>query len=209
MKKIFISCTIILFGILLTACGGSEKRKTAYLKAEETRPLDVPAHLDPPRTDTAIKILVDADELPPAISEPDSVLPPLVISNNQGEGANASIRYSAYGAYVLLDDNPASSWRRIGLSLPRLGLQDIVSDAESQSYDFNYSHPRRVNKKSFWQKMKFWSGPDYGPDYSGRYRLKLAPDGDKTRAYLQDTNGKPADSVSAGIILASLLNRVS
>lgn len=208
MKRILIISMLVLVGAALTACGGSEKRKTAYLKAEETKSLNVPAHLDPPRTDTAIKISVAAEDLPPAISEPDSILPPLVISDSHSGKSGASIRYSAHGAYVLFADTAASSWRRIGLSLPRLGLKDISSNVENQSYDFDFSHQRRVYKKTFWEKMKFWSGPNYGPDYSGRYRLKLVPDGTNTRAYLQDTNGNPADSQSAGVILTSLLERV-
>ncbi len=208
MKRIFIISAVTLLGLVLVGCGSSEKRKTAYLKAEETKLLSVPPHLDPPRTDTAVDILVAAEDLPPAITEPDSVLPPLVLSDVESGSANASLRYSAHGAYVLLEDTPTSSWRRIGLSLPRLGLKDIVSNAENQTYDFNYNHQRRVYKKSFWEKMKFWSGPQYSPDYSGRYRLKLVPDGKKTRAYLQDTNGNPAEPNSASVVLATLLERV-
>jgi len=207
MKKallLLLSLTLIL---VLTACGRSEKRKTAYIRATETSRLDVPADLDPPRTDTAINPAIAANELPPMTSEPKSTLPPLVLSSGQLENSNVTIGYSAHGTYLVLEDTLASSWRRVGLSLPRMGLENIKTNEADLTYDFDYHHDRLYYKKTTWEKMKFWQD-NRGPDYSGRYRLQLKDEGRSTRIYLQDSDGRPVEAAAAGVVFGTFLERL-
>lgn len=193
--------------LVLAACGTSEKRKTAYIRAQEIQRLDVPADLDPPRTDTAVNPAIAANVLPPVTSEPESTLPPLVLSSGQLENSNVTIGYSAHGTYLVLEDTLASSWRRVGLSLPRMGLTNIETNEADLSYDFDYSHQRIEYQKTTWEKMKFWQD-NRGPDYSGRYRVMLKDEGKSTRIYLQDTEGRPVDAVAAGVVFGTFLERL-
>lgn len=193
--------------LVLTACGRSEKRKTAYIRATEISRLDVPADLDPPRADTAINPAIAASELPEMTSEPKSTLPPLVLSSGQLENSNVTIGYSAHGTYLVLEDTLSSSWRRVGLSLPRMGLENIKANEADLTYDFDYNHERLYYKKTTWEKIKFWQN-NRGPDYSGRYRIKLKNEGESTRIYLQDTDGRPVETAAAGVVFSVFLERL-
>ncbi len=207
MKKALLLLLSITLILMLAACGSSEKRKTVYIRAAEIKPLNVPADLDPPRTDTAINPAIPATDLPAVSSEPETTLPPLILSSAQGEKSNASIGYSARGAYLTLADTVASSWRRLGLSLPRMGLTNIEPNESKLTYEFDYTHERRNYKTSVWQKMKFWQDHQ-GPDYSGRYRVQLKDEGKATRVYLQDSNGRPVDATVAGVVFGPFLERL-
>ncbi|MBE9547788.1 MAG: outer membrane protein assembly factor BamC [Proteobacteria bacterium] len=207
MKKVFFLLLSLALVVALAACGTSEKRKTAYVRAQETKRLDVPADLDPPRTDTAVNPAIAANELPPVTSEPESTLPPLVLSSGQLENSNVTIGYSAHGTYLVMEDTLASSWRRVGLSLSRIGLTNVETNEADLTYDFDYFHERLYYKKTTWEKMKFWQD-NRGPDYSGRYRLQLKDEGKSTRIYLQDVEGRPVEAAAAGVVFGSFLERL-
>lgn len=211
MKKVLllVLCSVLL--LALSACGRSEKRQTAYIRAHEVPRLQVPADLDPPRTDTAVTPAIAADAIPSVSSEPKSTLPPLVLSRGQLENSSVTIGYSAQGTYLLLEDTLASSWRRVGLSLPRIGLSNIETNEADLTYAFDYVHQRLQYEKTVWETMKFWQD-HRGPDYSGRYRLQLKEVGKgrrlRTRIYLQDAVGQPVDAAAAGVVFGSFLERL-
>ncbi|MCF6262757.1 MAG: outer membrane protein assembly factor BamC [Xanthomonadales bacterium] len=211
MKKVLLLVLCVLLLLALTACGRSEKRQTAYIRAVEVSPLEVPTDLDPPRTDTAVTPAIAAADLPSVNTEPKSTLPPLVLSSGQLENSNVTIAYSAQGTYLLLEDTLASTWRRVGLSLPRMGLSNIATNEADLTYDFDYVHQRLEYDKTVWETMKFWQDHG-GPDYSGRYRLQLKEVGKgrrmHTRIYLQDAIGQPVDAAAAGVVFGSFLERL-
>jgi len=211
MKKVLLLVLSSVFLLALTACGKFEKKKAAYILADEVPRLQVPADLDPPRTDTAVSPALSANALPSVNAEPKSTLPPLVLSSGQLENSNVTIGYSAQGTYLLLEDTLASSWRRVGLSLPRIGLSNIETSEADLTYTFDYVHQRLQYKKTAWESMKFWQD-HRGPDYSGRYRLQMKEEGKgrrtRTRIYLQDALGKPVDSAAAGVVFSTFLERL-
>jgi len=207
MKKALTLILIFVLALMLAACGSREKRKTAYIRASETKALDVPTDMDPPRTDTAVIIAVPANELPRVEDEPESTLPPLILNFGQLENSNVSIGYSAHGTYLVLKDTLNSTYRRLGLTLPRIGVTNIEAFDSEHAYAFDYVHKRLHYKKSFWEKMKFWQD-NKGPDYSGRYRLELKQAKRATRVYLMDVNGAPIEADAAGVIFAVFLERL-
>lgn len=117
----------VLFGLALGVqfgCGGVfVNRPIAYEDARETAPLQVPNGLLTPAANPALQIppiagvAGHADSAPPALG-------------NTVAGTRSTLPRAA-NAVLSLEDEAASTWRRVGIALNRSGCCKVLSKDES------------------------------------------------------------------------------
>ena len=126
----------VLFGLALGlqfGCGGVFlNRPIAYEDARETAPLEVPAGLLTPAANPALQIpsvsgvAANLDSTPPTLGSTVA-------------GARASLPRAA-NAVLTLEDEAASTWRRVGIALTRSDCCKVLSKDESDlSYQVELS----------------------------------------------------------------------
>lgn len=76
--------------------------------------------------------------------------PPMLAS---GRLFSANSRLSAS---LVVDDEPASVFRRLNLALPRMGWQMLASDAQKQSFDISRSHSVAIERGWLSRTLMFW-----------------------------------------------------
>ncbi|NNE05467.1 MAG: outer membrane protein assembly factor BamC [Xanthomonadales bacterium] len=188
----------------LQACSLFGDREPDYMAGREGEPLKVPDDLDAPRQVSPILIRVEPMELPPP-SQIDFMPPRAAVTAGGGE-ANAYIAWSSSGAYLAVKDSPESVMRRLRFAIPRSGMELLERDDES-GHVFSYRHVRLPREKGFFGKLMFWR-EEFGPDYSGTYRVRLQEDDDETRVYLDARGGGQAPSNAAEHILGIFMERL-
>ncbi len=194
--------------LLCSGCGlfGKKDKQPVYAGSHEVEPLQVPEDLDPPRTDTALTIAMD--DIPALSEAPSDVRPPLTLGGTRAENANAAIRYGAKGIYLEVKDSLESTWRRLGITIERSGMQLNGRDQTAGEYRFDYHHHQEQQRKNgFFSRLLFWRRND-GEDYSGSYQAKLEADGELTRVYLNHVTGQAVEDDAAETILTVFLNRL-
>jgi uncharacterized lipoprotein len=190
-----------LLALLLAGCS-SEARKREYYNAVETPPLEIPEGMGRPTSASALVINAPAIPLSPVGIE---TKPPRVSSTTSGLGANSSFTWSAQGLYLVVDDNPESAHRRLGLVIERAGMQRVRLD-DKGVYRFDY-YQKSGDERGFFSKMAFWSR-DKREDYSGAYQTFTEPDGDKTRVYIKYADGTDCEPDAAEHVLDVIRSRL-
>jgi uncharacterized lipoprotein len=202
LQKIFLGLFIAL---VLTACGSG---KELYMESRESKPLEVPNDLDMPNRDGALFI---PGRYAPELAGRAQARPPLVLSSEEAELANTNIRYGDGALYLLVEDEPASVWRRLGFTLNRAGMTVNVREQDQQRYRFSYVQPPLLyTDRSFWDTIFFWRNSD-PIDYSGSYQVELKGDDnnpDNTRVYLYDADLRPADPEASDHLLGIIQKRL-
>ena len=189
---------------LLQACSLFGDREPDYMAGREGQPLQVPEDLDAPRQVSPVLIRVAPMELP--VTDQIDFMPPRAAVTAGGGEANAYIAWSSSGAYLAVKDNPESVMRRLRFAIPRSGMEMVERNDEA-GHVFSYRHVRLPREKGFFGKLLFWR-EDYGPDYSGTYRIRLQEDDDETRVYLDVNGGGQAPSNAAEHILGIFMERL-
>lgn len=106
---------------------------------------------------------------------------------------------------LLLRDGFDRAWRRVGLALDRVGFTVEDRDRSKGLYFVRYVDPDAVNEKSesFMSKLAFWRSSDAAKKQE-QYRISVADVDKGSEVRVLDTEGKKADTPSAGRILALL-----
>jgi len=205
MKKSFSRYVLILLlvctAVILAACSSGSK-KPEYYDAVETPSLEIPEGLNRPDAGSALRIQAPYTG-PPAMLLQDK--PPRITSTTSGLDSNSRLSWSAQGLYLLVEDTPESTHRRLGLVLERGGMQRIRID-ENGVYRFDY-YQKFDGEDGFFNKMAFWSR-DSSEDYSGAYQAFTQPDGENTRVYLKYADGTDCEPDAAEHLLAVLSARM-
>lgn len=205
MKNSIGKFTALLLAVgALQACGIFGDREPDYMAGQEGQPLQVPEDLDEPRQVSPILIRVEPMEIP-SVDQID-FMPPRAAVTAGGGDANAYIAWSSSGAYLAVKDDPESVMRRLRFAIPRTGME-LVERNDETGHVFSYRHVRLPREKGFFGKLLFWR-EDYGPDYSGTYRVRLQEDDDETRVYLDVQGGGQAPSNAAEHILGLFMERL-
>lgn len=192
----------IACGVVVVAACSSGQKKPEYYEAKETQPLKLPEGMDPP--DRSAALIINAPYMPPPAMVMET-RPPRISSTTSGLNANSSFKWSPEGLYLLVDDTPDSTHRRLGLVLKRTGMQNIRED-EKGVYRFDY-YQVFEEKDGLFSKLAFWSR-DKSEDYSGAYQVYAAPDGDKTRVYVKYADGTDCEPDAAEHLLAIVRARL-
>lgn len=201
LKTVFLSILVML---LISACGLFGDRKPEYLDSSEGKPLQVPEDLDAPRPVTPVVIRIS--DMPKPTGDQLDFQPPRVAVTAGGGDANAYMAWSSSGAYLAVRDTPESVARRLRFAIQRSGM-NLVERHDEGGHIFEYRHLRLPPEKSLFQKVLFWRDVE-SPDYSGTYRLRLQPEGEETRVYLDVAGDGAAETPAAEHILGIFMERL-
>lgn len=198
----YLAALVVATAMLSLAGCSFGSKKPEYYDAVESPDLEIPDGLERPQSSSAL--VIQAPYMPP----PSMLLmdkPPRISSTTSGLNANSRLSWSAQGLYLLVEDTPESTHRRLGLVLERGGMQRIRID-EKGVYRFDY-YQKFEGKDGFFSKMAFWSR-DKSEDYSGAYQAYTQPEGESTRVYLKYADGTDCEPDAAEHLLAVLSERM-
>lgn len=198
----YVMALLVATALLGLAACSSGSKKPEYYDAVETSDLEIPDGLNRPQSSSAL--VIQAPYMPP----PSMLLmdkPPRISSTTSGLDANSRLSWSAQGLYLLVEDTPESTHRRLGIVLERGGMQRIRID-EKGVYRFDY-YQKFEDEDGFFSKMAFWSR-DKTEDYSGAYQAYTELDGESTRVYLKYADGTDCEPDAAEHLLAVLSERM-
>jgi outer membrane protein assembly factor BamC len=106
---------------------------------------------------------------------------------------------------LVLKDDFEHGWRRVGLSLDRLGFAVQDRDRAAGVYYVRYLNPSDVKKEEgFLSKLTFWDKGEAGGK-AADYRIAVKEAQAGTRVSVQAQDGKPERSAVATRILTVLL----
>lgn len=123
MLRVFSVVLLLSITALMSACGMFSRRDLPYDDARNQAPLQVPADLDRPPVDDALRI-------------PDVTAAPASRARPGGRAA----------ASLLLADSADSVWRRVGLALERMGgdVRIVQADQAAGLYQVSVSGAQPV-----------------------------------------------------------------
>jgi len=105
---------------------------------------------------------------------------------------------------LVLKDDFDRAWRRVGLSLDRLGFSVQDRDRAGGLYYVKYLNPEvEVEKPSFWSRLAFWRS-DETKGQSKDYRIVIAEAKAGTEVKVLSSDGSPAKPDAATRILTVL-----
>lgn len=114
-------------------------------------------------------------------------------------------------ASLALFDAFDRAWRRVGLALDRVGFTVVDRDRSQGLYYVRYLDPEAdLDKKKdggWLSKLAFWrdKGKTKQPE---QFRVRLAAQGEQTVVRIEDAQGKPDSSETAGKILGLLYDQL-
>lgn len=119
------------------------------------------------------------------------------------EGSRAVLGRDSEGNSTLaMNEDFSRAWRRVGLSLDKVGFTVEDRDRSRGIYYVRYIEPDEGDKKGFLSKLAFWKGKE--KPNSDEYVVRLIGEGDATGVTVVDKQGKPANSKTAQKILKLL-----
>lgn len=168
----------VLFGLALGlqfGCGAFINRPIVYEDARETAPLEVPPDLLKPAINPALQIpavsglATNIEQAPPALG-------------NTVAAASGSLPRAA-NAVLSIDDEPASTWRRVGIALKRSGCCKVLSDDEA-GLGYQVELIGNAPKPGFFKRL-------FGSDAaSATMTVKVSPQGAASTVTVVDDGGK-------------------
>jgi outer membrane protein assembly factor BamC len=105
---------------------------------------------------------------------------------------------------LTLKDDFDRGWRRVGLSLDRLGFAVQDRDRADGLYYVRYLNPEEVREPGWLSKLAFWSKDDPAAK-AADYRIAVEEAREGSRVTVQSGDGKPENSEVATRILTVLL----
>ena len=188
--------------LVLSGCGIWGEKKPEYYGVPESKPLKIPAGLDSPTSQAAFTIDIPVFPLSETELNP---IPPRVLANQENEGGNSRLRWSADGVYILIQDSPDSVQRRLGYVIERSGMEMVRQEPDG-AYVFEYEQVIVDRDEGWFNTLAFWR-PD-APNYSGSYQTVLEADGTATRIYVKYADGRDVPMEAAEQVLAILKERL-
>lgn len=107
---------------------------------------------------------------------------------------------------LLVDDSFDRAWRRVGLTLDRVGFTVVDRDRSKGLYYVRYADPDAEKKdKGFLDKLAFWRDKAEKPE---QYRIVVSDAGSSSAVLVQNPEGAPEKSATSGKILALLRDQL-
>lgn len=101
------------------------------------------------------------------------------------------------------------AWRRVGLSLDRVGFVVEDRDRAGGVYFVRYADPEAgTAKKGFLDKVAFWRADDKQALLAQKYRVRVLAQGDTTSVTVLNEQGEPLRNETAMRILTLLLEQL-
>lgn len=129
-----------------------------------------------------------------------------------GKREQARITRNQEGAGNLtLYDTFDHAWRRVGLSLDRVGFTVVDRDRSKGLYYVRYVDPEGdgvKEEKGFLSKLAFWKGDGKSKDKPEQYRIQVAASSDGSVVSVLNKDGAPEKSETASRILNLLFEQL-
>jgi len=129
-----------------------------------------------------------------------------------GKHEQARITRNKEGAGSLtLYDTFDHAWRRVGLSLDRVGFTVVDRDRSKGLYYVRYVDPEGdgvKNEKGFLSKLAFWKGDDKSKDKPEQYRIQVSASSDGSVVSVLNKDGALEKSDTASRILNLLFEQL-
>jgi len=107
---------------------------------------------------------------------------------------------------LLVQDSFDRAWRRVGLTLDRIGFTVVDRDRSKGLYYVRYADPDAEKKdKGFLDKLAFWRDRTEKPE---QYRIVVSDTGTASAVLVQNPEGGPEKSSTSGKILALLRDQL-
>lgn len=107
---------------------------------------------------------------------------------------------------LIVDDSFDRAWRRVGLTLDRIGFTVVDRDRSKGLYYVRYADPDADKKdKGFLDKLAFWRDNTQKPE---QYRIVVSDTGTASAVLVQNPEGAPEKSATSGKILALLRDQL-
>jgi outer membrane protein assembly factor BamC len=132
----------------------------------------------------------------PEVSASQVKAPPPTARATLGKGVDGVTELS-------LKDDFERGWRRVGLSLDRMGFAVQDRDRAAGVYYVRYLNPTPGEERSLLSKLAFWQSDAPG-NRAEEYRIAVAQAGTGTKVTVLDSAGKPDGSEAATRILTVL-----
>ena len=115
-------------------------------------------------------------------------------------------RLKGLGCRLVVDDSFDRAWRRVGLTLDRIGFTVVDRDRSKGFYFVRYADPEADKKDTgLFSKFAFWKDRTEKPE---QYRIVVTEAGDTSAVVVQSPEGAPDKSVTGGRILALLRDQL-
>lgn len=107
---------------------------------------------------------------------------------------------------LVVDDSFDRAWRRVGLTLDRIGFTVVDRDRSNGFYFVRYADPEAERKDpGFLSKLAFWRDSREKPE---QYRIVVTESGSTSVVVVQNPQGAPDATPTAGRILALLRDQL-
>ncbi len=107
---------------------------------------------------------------------------------------------------LLMEDSFDRAWRRVGLTLDRIGFTVVDRDRSKGLYFVRYADPDADKKDTgFFSKFAFWRDKTEKPE---QYRIQVAEAPGGSSVVVQDPKGTPDKSTTGGRILGLLRDQL-
>lgn len=133
---------------------------------------------------------------------------PQMVQASAVQSSRARIQSGADGAsQLVVDDNFDRAWRRVGLTLDRIGFTVVDRDRSKGQYFVRYADPEATKKDEGWMsKLAFWRDKTGKPE---QYRIVVTESTPGASAVVvQNPEGATDKSPNAGRILALLRDQL-
>jgi len=107
---------------------------------------------------------------------------------------------------LLVDDSFDRAWRRVGLTLDRVGFTVVDRDRSKGLYYVRYADPDTEKKdEGFLSKFAFWRDKTEKPE---QYRIVVSDTGTASAVLVQNSEGAPEKAAASNKILALLRDQL-
>ena len=107
---------------------------------------------------------------------------------------------------LLVDDSFDRAWRRVGLTLDRVGFTVVDRDRSKGLYYVRYADPDTEKKdEGFLSKLAFWRDKTEKPE---QYRIVVSDTGTASMVLVQNAEGAPEKAAASNKILALLRDQL-
>ena len=107
---------------------------------------------------------------------------------------------------LLVDDSFERAWRRVGLTLDRVGFTVVDRDRSKGLYYVRYADPDTEKKdEGFLSKLAFWRDKTEKPE---EYRIVVSDTGTASAVLVQNSEGAPEKAAASNKILALLRDQL-
>ena len=199
MTASFVRAFLLVVALLaLSACSWFKSNPSQYQNAQETAPLEVPPGLDVPQR-TAQMTVPEATGAPGAAP----AAAPTTTTSNTTAGSQKPA-YNGTETSLVLEDDVASAFRRVGIALERSGTVTVTNRDEAGG-TLTVTRQEVTQEGGWFRRL---TGSDTSKSTTVTRIVRIVPDGQGARVQVEDEAGRETTDENARLIIAALRERL-